>query len=121
MKFGSPPLARAIDSGSGDRAFTTGEIDADAELVSPSSAAFSGFVFKLQANLNPKHRDRLAYVRICSGRFEKGMKVLYPAPLTTPLTLLTPYTPHYTPHPPNPLLPSRAPPPPPPIAPGMKV
>ena len=35
---------------------------------------FSGFVFKLQANLDPKHRDRLAYVRICSGRFERGMK-----------------------------------------------
>ena len=29
----------------------------------------------MQANLNPKHRDRLAYVRVCSGRFEKGMKV----------------------------------------------
>ena len=34
--------------------------------------AFSGFVFKVQANLDPRHRDRLAFVRICSGRFERG-------------------------------------------------
>jgi len=35
---------------------------------------FSGLVFKLQANLDPQHRDRLAYVRVCSGRFERGMR-----------------------------------------------
>jgi peptide chain release factor 3 len=35
-------------------------------------APFSGFVFKVQANLDPRHRDRLAFVRICSGRFERG-------------------------------------------------
>ena len=35
----------------------------------------SGFVFKLQANLDPRHRDRLAYIRVVSGRYEKGMKV----------------------------------------------
>lgn len=35
-------------------------------------AAFSGFVFKIQANLDPRHRDRLAFVRVCSGRFERG-------------------------------------------------
>ena len=37
--------------------------------------AFSAFVFKIQANMDPSHRDRLCFVRICSGRFEKGMKV----------------------------------------------
>lgn len=36
--------------------------------------AFSGFVFKIQANMDPKHRDRMAFLRICSGRFERGMK-----------------------------------------------
>jgi len=36
---------------------------------------FSGFVFKVQANTDPRHRDRLAYVRVCSGRFERGMQV----------------------------------------------
>ena len=37
---------------------------------------FSGLVFKVQSNLDPRHRDRLAFVRVCSGRFERGMKVL---------------------------------------------
>jgi peptide chain release factor 3 len=36
---------------------------------------FSGFVFKIQANMDPAHRDRIAFLRVCSGRFEKGMKV----------------------------------------------
>jgi peptide chain release factor 3 len=40
----------------------------------PLDAPFSGQVFKLQANLDPRHRDRLAFVRVCSGRFERGMK-----------------------------------------------
>ena len=47
----------------------------DEETVEPTSEDFSGFVFKLQANTDPKHRDRIAYVRVCSGRFEKGLKV----------------------------------------------
>jgi peptide chain release factor 3 len=37
---------------------------------------FSGLVFKLQANLDPEHRDRLAFVRVCSGRFERGMRAV---------------------------------------------
>lgn len=43
--------------------------------VSPEEEAFSGFVFKVQANMDPAHRDRIAFLRICSGRFERGMKV----------------------------------------------
>ncbi len=43
--------------------------------VQPEEADFSGFVFKIQANMNPAHRDRIAYCRICSGKFTKGMKV----------------------------------------------
>jgi peptide chain release factor 3 len=39
-------------------------------------APFSGFVFKIQANMDPAHRDRVAFVRVCSGRFERGMTVL---------------------------------------------
>ena len=35
----------------------------------------TGFVFKIQANMDPKHRDRIAFVRLCSGRFERGMKL----------------------------------------------
>ncbi|MFT8318778.1 MAG: peptide chain release factor 3 [Sporolactobacillus sp.] len=43
--------------------------------VFPDDKKFSGFVFKIQANMNPAHRDRIAFLRICSGRFEKGMIV----------------------------------------------
>jgi len=42
--------------------------------VSPYEKSFSGFVFKIQANMNPAHRDRIAFIRICSGKFTKGMK-----------------------------------------------
>ncbi|MFL5264493.1 MAG: peptide chain release factor 3 [Anaeromyxobacteraceae bacterium] len=43
--------------------------------VSPTSEEFSGFVFKIQANMDKAHRDRVAFVRICSGRMNRGMKV----------------------------------------------
>ena len=43
--------------------------------VSPFEDDFSGFVFKIQANMNPAHRDRIAFFRICSGKFTRGMKV----------------------------------------------
>ena len=43
--------------------------------VDPVSTPFSGFIFKIQANMNPAHRDRLAFLRITSGKFEKGMEV----------------------------------------------
>lgn len=43
--------------------------------VAPTEDAFSGFVFKIQANMDPAHRDRIAFVRVCSGKFEKGMKL----------------------------------------------
>ncbi|MHA3066438.1 peptide chain release factor 3 [Lacticaseibacillus saniviri] len=43
--------------------------------ISPVAPEFSGFVFKIQANMNPAHRDRIAFVRIASGEFERGMDV----------------------------------------------
>ncbi len=43
--------------------------------VHPAEPAFSGFVFKIQANMDPKHRDRIAFFRVCSGRYAPGMKV----------------------------------------------
>ncbi len=51
-----------------ERGSTNGEI-------SPLSKSFSGFVFKIQANMDRKHRDRIAFLRVCSGQFERGMKV----------------------------------------------
>jgi peptide chain release factor 3 len=44
-------------------------------LIDPVAPGFSGFVFKLQANMDPRHRDRVAFVRVCSGQFEKDMTV----------------------------------------------
>jgi len=45
--------------------------------VSPYEEAFSGFVFKIQANMDPAHRDRIAFLRVCSGTFRRGMKVIH--------------------------------------------
>ena len=44
-------------------------------IISPENDKVSGFVFKIQANMDPKHRDRIAFVRLCSGKFKRGMKV----------------------------------------------
>ncbi|MEK7261404.1 MAG: peptide chain release factor 3, partial [Pseudomonadota bacterium] len=49
--------------------------DAGPRPVQPAEAAFTGFVFKIQANMDPRHRDRIAFFRICSGRYASGMKV----------------------------------------------
>jgi peptide chain release factor 3 len=49
--------------------------DATVRVVEPTEQPFSGFVFKIQANMDPAHRDRIAFLRVCSGRFERGMKV----------------------------------------------
>ena len=45
-------------------------------VVEPTEAPFTGVVFKIQANMDPGHRDRIAFVRVCSGRFERGMRLL---------------------------------------------
>jgi peptide chain release factor 3 len=49
--------------------------DATVREVEPAEPAFTGFVFKIQANMDPAHRDRIAFLRVCSGRFERGMKI----------------------------------------------
>jgi peptide chain release factor 3 len=59
VKHGAPPQARRSVNGP----------------IAPESADFSGFVFKVQANMNPRHRDRLTFVRVCSGTFVKDMVV----------------------------------------------
>ena len=43
--------------------------------VKADEPAFTGFVFKIQANMDPKHRDRVAFMRVCSGKYERGMKM----------------------------------------------
>ena len=49
--------------------------DATSRIVAAAETPFSGFVFKIQANMDPAHRDRIAFLRVCSGRFERGMKI----------------------------------------------
>ncbi|MFQ3622035.1 MAG: peptide chain release factor 3 [Acetobacteraceae bacterium] len=48
---------------------------AEPRPVSPDEASTTGFVFKVQANMDPQHRDRIAFVRLCSGRFRRGMRL----------------------------------------------
>ena len=50
--------------------------ESDSRIVMPEESKLSGFVFKIQANMDPKHHDRLAFMRIVSGEYQKGMKVL---------------------------------------------
>ncbi|MDD2685383.1 MAG: peptide chain release factor 3 [Gallionella sp.] len=47
----------------------------DKRMVQPTEPAFTGFVFKIQANMDPNHRDRIAFMRVCSGQYTSGMKV----------------------------------------------
>ena len=59
VDFAPAPLPRATNS----------------EIVDSKSDEFSGFVFKIQANMDPKHRDRIAFMRVCSGQYFQGMKM----------------------------------------------
>ena len=52
-------------------------VTCDGETINPTDDKFSAFVFKIQANMNKAHRDRIAFMRICSGKFEKNMEVLH--------------------------------------------
>ncbi|MCK5130011.1 MAG: peptide chain release factor 3 [Clostridiales bacterium] len=61
LEYTTPPLPRIADIG----------------VIPVNNEQFSAFVFKIQANMNPAHHDRLAFVRICSGKFEAGMDVLH--------------------------------------------
>jgi len=59
-----------------DHAPAPGTRSAIERVVEPTEAAFTGVVFKIQANMDPGHRDRIAFVRVCSGRFERGMRLV---------------------------------------------
>ena len=50
---------------------------ASGRIIEPDHPAFSGFVFKIQANMDPRHRDRIAFVRVCSGKFTRDMSVTH--------------------------------------------
>ena len=55
-----------------------GSRPSDRGPVAPDDQAFTGFIFKIQANMDPRHRDRMAFLRVCSGRFRKDMDVFHP-------------------------------------------
>ncbi|MDA0962436.1 MAG: peptide chain release factor 3, partial [Proteobacteria bacterium] len=66
---------------------------AEPRQISPDETKVSGFVFKVQANMDPKHRDRVAFVRLASGHFERGMKLTHvrskkPMAITNPVMFL---------------------------------
>jgi peptide chain release factor 3 len=67
--FGLEPFLQALV----DMAPCPQPRQSDSGLVSPTDERFTGFVFKIQANMDPRHRDRVAFVRVCSGRFTKDM------------------------------------------------
>ena len=52
-----------------------GPRDATMGSITPETPAFSGFIFKIQGNMNPRHRDKVAFVRVCSGKFTRDMNV----------------------------------------------
>lgn len=54
-----------------------GDRDSDAGRISAVRPNFAGFVFKIQANLNPRHRDRVAFMRVCAGKFERETDVVH--------------------------------------------
>jgi peptide chain release factor 3 len=62
LKHSPPPRARVIAG----------------TPIEPENPAFSGFIFKIQANMDPRHRDRIAFIRVCSGKFERDMTVTHP-------------------------------------------
>src|SRR5207253_1863594 len=77
--FGVEPFLHALLT----LAPSPGPRDSDVGPIEPTDANFSGFIFKIQANMNPRHRDRVAFLRICSGRLAKDMSVVN-ARLDTP-------------------------------------
>jgi len=65
LEMAPPPGARFAHSAG----------ESDVEPIDPASDRFSGFIFKIQANMDPRHRDRVAFLRVCSGKFERDMLV----------------------------------------------
>ncbi len=76
----APPAPRGGKDGSGE-----------AVVIDPLDDRFTAFVFKIQANMNPRHRDRLAFMRVVSGRFRRGMEVML-GRTAKPLKLAKPHS-----------------------------
>jgi len=84
--FGLEPFLRGLtELAPPPRPRTAGDV-----LIEPTAPDFSGFVFKIQANMDPRHRDRVAFLRVCSGRLIKDM-VVTNARLDAPVRISRPY------------------------------
>ena len=82
LKDSIPPQPRKISVPVGVdlKTLNSSQVDAltdDAGLLPIDYPKFSGFVFKIQANMDPKHRDRIAFIRVCSGKFTRDMTVVH--------------------------------------------
>jgi peptide chain release factor 3 len=77
LRLAPPPLGRMATTGMAARTPPPPGDPVPTRLVAPEEEAFSGFVFKIQANMDPKHRDRMAFLRVCSGRFERAMRAYH--------------------------------------------
>lgn len=77
-----PPQPRRISvpvdgNGAAAPGGATQPVALSGDIVPVEAPKFSGFIFKIQANMDPKHRDRIAFLRVCSGKFERDMNVLH--------------------------------------------
>lgn len=68
-------MDRLVDLAPGPQPRKVNVSDRETRMLRTNEECFTGFVFKIQANMDPNHRDRLAFVRVCSGSFQKGMKL----------------------------------------------
>lgn len=76
--FGLEPFFDAfLDLAPSPRSYPAITTDGDIISVDPVKEDFSGYVFKIQSNMNPKHRDSMAFIRVCSGKFERDMSVMH--------------------------------------------
>ncbi len=75
---------RFIELGPPPRPYSVYDEDQNTHRLDPSCGQFTGFVFKIQANMNPKHRDSMAFIRVCSGKFERDMSVEHRPSVTRP-------------------------------------
>jgi peptide chain release factor 3 len=74
--FGVEPLLTFLAEHAAPPAHRKGRIKDEIIDVAPEEDSFTGFIFKIQANMNPRHRDRLAFMRVVSGRFHRGMDTI---------------------------------------------
>ncbi|MEZ4454644.1 MAG: peptide chain release factor 3 [Nannocystaceae bacterium] len=77
IRLAPPPLARQAITGPAAQTPPAPGEPVPTRMIDPSEAPFTGFVFKIQANMDPNHRDRMAFLRICAGRFTRGMRALH--------------------------------------------